>query len=133
MTAAVASLRELGFSKIGAQGYCFGAHYSSRLANEQLVDAHAVAHPSSVSVDHFKDIRVPGIFLCAETDQQFPAGMADEVEKLLLAAGVPTEFRRYPGTTHGFAVRGSDSDPVVVTARDDALHAAAAFFAKHLA
>ncbi len=44
------------------------------------------------------------------------------------ARGVIVVVRQWPGTTHGFAVRGSDSDPVVISARAEAFAAAVAFF-----
>jgi dienelactone hydrolase len=46
----------------------------------------------------------------------------------LSAAGVDVSLRQWPGTTHGFAVRGSDADMAVVTARAEAFAAAVAFF-----
>lgn len=122
-----------GVTKLAVLGYCFGGRYAALATAEGLTTAYGVAHPSFVSVADFQELKAPGMFLCAETDQQFPGPMADEVEKVLVAAGVPVEFRRYPGTTHGFAVRGNEDDKAVMAARDDALQGAADFFGKHLA
>jgi hypothetical protein len=42
-------------------------------------------------------------------------------------------FRRYSGTSHGFAVRPPPGNAAAEAARDDAAAAAAAHFKKHLA
>jgi len=49
---------------------------------------------------------------------------------------VPTglgTFILYPGTKHGFAVRGNKQDPAVNAARADALKQGLKFFGQHLA
>jgi hypothetical protein len=43
------------------------------------------------------------------------------------------EFILYPGTKHGFAVRGNKQNPAVNAARADALQQGVRFFAQHLA
>jgi dienelactone hydrolase len=133
LAAAVAALRAAGYAKIGAIGYCYGGRYSTRAAISGLVDASAVAHPSFISPGEFNALRTPSLFLCAETDGQFPAAAADEVEAALKAAGAPAEFRRYAGTSHGFAVRPPPGDAAAEAARDDAAAATAAHFRRHLA
>jgi dienelactone hydrolase len=47
------------------------------------------------------------------------------------AAGLG-RFILYPGTKHGFAVRGSRADSAVNAARDDALRQGLGFFKQHL-
>jgi dienelactone hydrolase len=44
------------------------------------------------------------------------------------AAGFVSKFVVHPGTQHGYAVRGSKSDPRVNEAREDALKQAIGFF-----
>lgn len=132
--ACIAELRtKHGIKKLGIQGYCFGGKYCALVAGAGLVEAYGVAHPSFVSVEEFAACKCPAFFACAETDQQFPLPMAEETQKVLEGAGVACEFRRYPGTTHGFAVRGNLEDPVVEKAKTDALQGLSAFFSKYLA
>jgi dienelactone hydrolase len=139
VAAVLADVRARGARAVGALGFCFGGRYAALAAapppggGAPAADAYAVAHPSFVTVELFTALTAPGLFLCASTDAQFPPDMADAVEAGLAAGGVAgVEFRRFAGTAHGFAVRGSEDDPVVVAARDEALAAAAAFFSKHL-
>lgn len=131
-TAISAVKQEYAVKKVAVQGYCFGGRYCALTGAEGLVDAYGVAHPSFIKVEDFSKLAIPGFFACAETDSQFPPAMADEMEAVLNASGVPHEFRRYPGTTHGFAVRGSEDDGKVVAARDDALAGVLVFFARHV-
>ena len=130
--AAIAALRAAGHARVGAIGYCFGGRYAALAAAAGLVDAYAVAHPSFTAPADYAALRQPALFALAETDMAFPAEAAAEVEKALLGAGVAAEFRRYPGTTHGFAVRPPPENAQALAARDDAAGAAGAFFAKHL-
>lgn len=48
------------------------------------------------------------------------------------SAGLST-FILYPGTQHGFAVRGNKQVPAVNAAREDALKQGIRFFGQHLA
>jgi len=144
------------YQKIGGWGFCFGGRYAALAAansfstnqdtesttnnttsnsnNYHGLDAYAVAHPSFISLDDFAHLTVPGLYLCAETDMQFPLNLAKEVETTLVEKQkVPhVVFKYYNGTTHGFTVRGNENDPIVVAARDDALDNAAQFFHKVL-
>lgn len=43
-----------------------------------------------------------------------------------------SRFILYPGTKHGFAVRGNKQDPAVNKAREDALKQGIRFFGEHL-
>lgn len=126
-----------GVAKVGVQGYCWGARFAilacgtGLAAGAALADAFAVAHPTRVAVP--KDIEAltrPGIFLCAEIDEAFtPANVADAkaitAAKTAADAGLIYEFKHYPGTKHGFAVRGDDT---TLEARNDALASGCAFF-----
>lgn len=49
------------------------------------------------------------------------------------SAGMPISFAHYPGTRHGFAVRGDDSDPAIAAARQKAFDDAVAFLRPVLA
>jgi hypothetical protein len=61
----------------------------------------------------------------------FAAAAAVRTFVLLLLLGLG-RFILYPGTAHGFAVRGSRADPAVAAARRDALQQGLAFFRQHL-
>jgi dienelactone hydrolase len=131
--AAVAALRAAGFARVGAIGYCWGGRYAALAAAAGIVDCYAVAHPSfTTPADYAALGALPGFFALAEADQAFPAEAAAEVEAALRAAGAQAEFRRYPGTTHGFAVRPPPESAAAAEARDDAAAGAGHFFRRFL-
>lgn len=99
------------------------------------------AHPLAVMLragvqvpTDIEAIKKPGCWLLAETDRAFsPEQVAETKATLAKKPDLPVEYHEYPGTVHGFAVRGSDADERVVAARADALEKAAAFFKRVLA
>jgi len=124
-----------GVTAIASVGYCWGGWASLRLGATDLVDAVAVGHPSLVQFPaDIENIKKPSLFLCAEIDEHFNLEIVEKA-KAILAAKNPqfSVFYIYPGTRHGFAVRGRTSDDKVVAdaaaaARDEAVN----FFKAHL-
>jgi len=118
-----------GIEKICAIGYCWGGRYSILLGSTDKVLAYATVHPSVVSFPkEFETISKPGLYCCAEDDFTFPTKKANDVEKLLKDKPFQTIFRHYPGTKHGYATRGNDSDEATKKARDATFQEAVAFF-----
>ncbi|KAI5949215.1 hypothetical protein KGF57_004813 [Candida theae] len=115
---------------LGSIGYCFGAKYVVRnLTGSGPLDAGAVAHPSFVAIEEVKAIKKPLIISAAETDQIFtPELRRETVDALSKLDGVRYEITLFSGTTHGFAVRGDTSDPIVKYAKEKALNDALYFF-----
>jgi len=123
-----------GVTNVVTIGFCWGGWPSLELAGTDLIDAAAVAHPSMVEFPKdIENISKPTLFLCAETDQQFPLEKRELSEQILQKKGLPAKFVLYPGTTHGFAIRGNrDADPVVAKACVDAKNEAVKFFKAQL-
>lgn len=135
----IKELREnRGIRKLAVQGYCFGGRYAVLAGGGvtvSQVEAFAAAHPASIAVPADIDaVKVPGIFILAGKDWSFSKADVQKTKDILTAkvAAFPTEFHEYPGTSHGFAVRGNNEDEVVRTARQAAFEATATFFRKHL-
>ena len=133
-----AELREKhGIKRIAIKGYCWGGKFAVLAAATPIIDAFAAAHPSRLEIPaSIEAVAHPGIFLLAETDRH----ISGEVEAALVAAaqavtsrGLEVEVRKWPGTSHGFAVRGGDDDPKVATARREAFEAAVEFFRRNFA
>ncbi|KAI9340754.1 dienelactone hydrolase [Zopfochytrium polystomum] len=131
--------RRLGATKVGTIGYCFGGRYSILMGATDRVDAFAAAHPSNVTHKDLAAVVRPGLLCLAEKEfmrnGMIAVDQAPEVERLLSAAENPERAGRPPvllkgfkGTTHGFAVRGDEDDPVVRMARNDALASMLEFF-----
>ena len=126
-----------GVKRIACVGYCWGGRYALlQAAKSGLIAAVSVAHPSFVSVPGDIDaIACPAQFILAEKDDVFPPSAVAATKEILgkKSASIASEFHSWPGTVHGFAVRGNEQDPVVAKARGEALERTAAFFAKQLA
>jgi dienelactone hydrolase len=71
--------------------------------------------------------------LCAEVDQSFPTDTdRKQAQELLEKRGIKAVFHDYPGTEHGFAVRGDESVPIVYAGKVKALEDTIAFFKAEL-
>ncbi|PWN43787.1 alpha/beta-hydrolase [Ceraceosorus guamensis] len=127
--------------KVGAVGYCWGApsilHLGSAAAGASKVDAVAFAHPSLTETSDFEALQVPGLFVLAEHDQIFTPEKkeaAQEATKKFAKQGGPlATWVWYPGVTHGFAIRGDESDAYTAQAMGAAANQVASFFGAQLA
>ncbi|KAF6260845.1 Alpha/Beta hydrolase protein [Scenedesmus sp. NREL 46B-D3] len=136
VTAAAAELRQQhGMHKVGLQGYCYGGKVGVMMAAKpQCVDAVCSAHPGLIKIpEDIQAVQVPLQFICAASDAQFPEKTRTAAQQLLQEKSPGLgRFILYPGTKHGFAVRGSKADPAVNAAREDALRQGLSFFKQHL-
>ncbi|ODV94151.1 hypothetical protein PACTADRAFT_44495, partial [Pachysolen tannophilus NRRL Y-2460] len=95
---------------IGGVGYCLGATYLvSELAENGLLDAGCVAHPSKVDQESFKPIRKPILISAAETDPSFQPELRHFAEQILAENKVTYQSTVFSGVYHGFAVKGDYS------------------------
>lgn len=124
-------LKEQGFTKIGALGYCFGAKYVVRHYKDGI-NVGYIAHPSFVEEDELAAITGPLSIAAAETDAIFPAEMRHKSEGILLKSGQPYQINLYSGVSHGFAVRGDMSVKVQKYAKEQAFYQAVAWFDEYL-
>ena len=125
-------------ARIGVLGYCFGGRYTvlgGPTAAADGVAAIATAHPSMAAVpDDYAAVTVPALYMFSETD--FLMSGREMATVRTLAAGrnatLPTQVLDFPGTRHGFAVRGDAADPVVAAARERAAVATTDWFRRFL-
>ena len=120
---------EHGIIRLGVQGYCWGGRYAILLAGSGHADAFVAAHPSAVSVPaDIEAVQRPGCFILAKGDQAFGAAAVKRTRAILEAKqGLKFDFKEYDGVHHGFAIRGRQTDPVVASARKDAVLTGVAF------
>ncbi|KAH9988768.1 dienelactone hydrolase [Xylariaceae sp. FL0662B] len=105
---------ELGITKLGAAGYCFGAKPVVRFLKHGQIDVGFCAHPSFVEI--------------------FPVEKRRETEDLLIAHKdkLPYQINLYSGTVHGFAVRGDTSVKQIAFAKTAAFVQAVQWFEEYL-
>jgi len=125
---------ERHYKKIGVLGYCFGGSVGVRCASTGLIDSIVIAHPSPITMDEVKAIKIPASWACAEEDSRFPKPFQVECEAEFAQRpnGQLYEFKSYKGTVHGFASRPNMGNPVIKQAFKDALDQAAQWFTKTL-
>jgi len=134
---ASASLRR---RPLGIVGYCYGGKFALHFGcietiEERVFDAVAVAH-GEVKLDQVKALKTSALFVCAENDWAFPEDRIAQAEVILRGRSdySDSKFRvkRYPGTYHGFAIRGDERNPAVQEAKAAALSDSIDFFAASL-
>lgn len=116
-------------------GYCYGGGPIFVIAKKEgVIEAFVVAH-SQVSVPaDITSNKVPGLILAAENDFTFSDKAREQaleiIEKEKLADRMRLKY--FPGTFHGFAIRGDDKVEVIKKAKEEAYHEAAQWFKGHL-
>ncbi|GJJ11189.1 hypothetical protein Clacol_005421 [Clathrus columnatus] len=137
LDAVINKLKEEGITSFGATGYCFGGRYVFDLSFENIIKASVVAHPSLLQVpgdlnDYVEKSKAPLLICAAEEDGQYPVESQKIGDTIFAALGDNYKRAYFPGTSHGFAVRGDLSNPQVKAGNEGALKEAVSWFKKHL-
>ncbi|CAL1411571.1 unnamed protein product [Linum trigynum] len=129
----IESLKSKGITAIGAVGFCWGAKVVVELAKQDNIKAGVFCHPSFVSVDDIKEVKVPLAILGAEIDQMSPPTVIKQFEEILAAKpDVDAFVKIFPGVSHGWTVRYSIEDEAAVKAAEEAHKDALEWFAKYV-
>ncbi|KAJ8434152.1 hypothetical protein Cgig2_000872 [Carnegiea gigantea] len=129
----IEALKQRGIPKIGAAGYCWGAKVVVQLAQGDYIQAGVLLHPSFVTLDDIKAVKVPIAILGAEIDRMSPPELVKQFEEALKAKPEVDRFVKiFPGVAHGWSVRYDPQDPAAVKPAEEALEDTLAWFNKHL-
>ncbi|XP_010532701.1 PREDICTED: endo-1,3;1,4-beta-D-glucanase-like [Tarenaya hassleriana] len=129
----VEALKSKGITSIGAAGMCWGAKVVVELAKDALIQAGVFLHPSFVTVDDVKGVKVPLAVLGAEIDHMSPPELLKQFEEVLASKPeVKSCVKIFPKTTHGWTVRYSTDDPSAVKAAEEAHKDMLDWFVTHL-
>ncbi|KAJ3135796.1 hypothetical protein HK100_002289 [Physocladia obscura] len=120
------------FEKVAVQGYCWGGSIAIKIAQKpDIADVVAAAHPGGM-------IKIPGdieliqkpiYFVLAEIDNQIGIKEREKIKNSLAKKQqIKSKVDWFEGVEHGFAVRGSTSDPHVNAQKDKAFEASIEFF-----
>lgn len=124
-----------GVKEWGSVGYCYGAKPSLHFSSQSKFKAQVLAHPSFVAIDDIKRMQGPTLFLCADEDPVFTAGLREQSQKVLLEerkGEIEVEFKVFDNTVHGFAARPDLGVPEVKKAFEEALELTVGWFEKYL-
>ncbi|KAJ4769244.1 alpha/beta-Hydrolases superfamily protein [Rhynchospora pubera] len=117
----IKSLKEKGASAIGAAGFCWGAKVVVELAKSGDIKAGVLLHPSFVTVDDIKEVKVPISVLGAEIDRTTPPEVVKQFEEILSGRPEVQSFVKiFPGVAHGWTVRYEVTDKAAVEKADEA-------------
>ncbi|CAN0892632.1 unnamed protein product [Linum grandiflorum] len=118
----IAALRtSTGMSAIGAAGFCWGGKVVVELAKESdLIQAAVLLHPSRVTVEDIKEVKVPIAVLGAEVDKLSPPELLKQFEEVLSTKPeVEGYVKIFPGVAHGWTVRYKDEDEAAVSSAEE--------------
>ncbi|KAL9233096.1 hypothetical protein vseg_008134 [Gypsophila vaccaria] len=126
-------LKQKGISKIGAAGMCWGAKVVVHLAQADYIQAGVLLHPSFVTVDDVKGVKVPLAVLGAENDHLSPPTLVEQFGEALNAKPEVDGFVKiFPGVTHGWTVRYNPEDAAAVNSAHEAHLEMLAWFLKYI-
>ncbi|CAN6548088.1 unnamed protein product [Malus baccata var. baccata] len=127
------ALKSKGVSAIGAAGFCWGAKVVVELAKLPLIQAAVLCHPAVVTVDDFKEVKVPISILGAEIDQMCPPEVVKQFEEVLTAKPeVKSHVKIFPKVAHGWTVRYNVEDKAACKAAEEAHQDLLEWFLNHV-
>ncbi|XP_038991253.1 endo-1,3;1,4-beta-D-glucanase-like [Hibiscus syriacus] len=114
------ALKSKGVSSIGAAGFCWGAKVVVELSKVALIQAVVMLHPSFVTVDDIKGLKVPIAILGAEIDKMSPPELVEQFGEILKANEVDSFVKIFPKCSHGWTVRYDANDPTAAACANEA-------------
>ncbi|XP_022734478.1 endo-1,3;1,4-beta-D-glucanase-like isoform X1 [Durio zibethinus] len=127
------ALKSKGVAAIGAAGFCWGAKVVVGLAKDALIQAAVMLHPTFVTVDDVKSVKVPIAILGAEIDQRSPPELVKQFDKILSAKPEVDSFVKiFPKCAHGWTVRYNVDDAAAVSRADEAHQNMLEWFTKYV-
>nr|KJB72698.1 hypothetical protein B456_011G191300 [Gossypium raimondii] len=123
------ALKSKGVSSIGAAGFCWGAKVVVELAKVALIQAAVMLHPSFVTVDDIKSVKVPIAILGAEIDNLSPPELVKQFDEILK---VDRFVKIFPKCAHGWTVRYDVNDTTAVSCANEAHQDMLEWFAKYV-
>ncbi|KAM5569249.1 endo-1,3,1,4-beta-D-glucanase-like [Rosa sericea] len=116
------ALKSKGVSAIGAVGFCWGAKAAVEVAKyDDLLHAAVLCHPSFVTVDDFKAVKVPISVLGAEIDPISPPDVVKQFEEVLTERPeIKSHVKIFPKVQHGWTVRYNAEDEAAVKCAEEA-------------
>ncbi|MCL7025809.1 hypothetical protein MKW94_018410 [Papaver nudicaule] len=129
----IEALKSQGISAVGAAGLCWGAKVVGELGKSDDLKAIVMAHPSFVTVDDIKEIKVPISILGAEIDNMSPPELLKQFEEVLSTKTEVDSFVKiFPVVSHGWTVRYNNEDEVAVKAAEEAHKDLLEWFTKYV-
>ncbi|KAE8076949.1 hypothetical protein FH972_015566 [Carpinus fangiana] len=117
----IEAIKSQGVCSVGASGFCWGAKVVVELGKSELIQAAVLSHPSFVSVDDIKGVKVPIAVLGAQIDKYSPLELLKQFEEVLTSKSeVDSYVKVFPNTEHGWTVRYNVDDETAVKSAEEA-------------
>ncbi|GLT70974.1 hypothetical protein SLA2020_430200 [Shorea laevis] len=117
----IEAVKSQGVSAVGAAGFCWGAKVVVELGKSELIQAAVLSHPSFVSVDDIKGVKVPIAILGAQIDKYSPPELLKQFEEVLTSKSkVGSYVKVFPNTEHGWTLRYNVEDEAAVKSAEKA-------------
>ncbi|GMN45415.1 hypothetical protein TIFTF001_014617 [Ficus carica] len=129
----VEALKSKGFSAIGVAGFCWGGKVAVELAKSSSIQAAVLCHPTFVTLDDIKGVKVPIAILSAEIDQLTPPALAKQFEEILDAQSeVDSYVEIFPEVVHGWTLRYDAGDEAAANSAEEAHKKMLDWFSKYV-
>ncbi|KAI4369606.1 hypothetical protein MLD38_018031 [Melastoma candidum] len=129
----VNALKSKNILTVGAAGFCWGAKVVVELSKHELIQAAVLLHPSLVTLDDIRGVKVPIAVLGAEIDRMSPPELLKLFDEALAAKPeVDASVKIYPKVSHGWTVRYKDEDEFEVKSAEEAHKDTIEWFSKYL-
>ncbi|GAV60901.1 DLH domain-containing protein [Cephalotus follicularis] len=117
----IAALKAKGVSAIGVAGFCWGGKVAVQLAGTEDIQAAVLLHPSRITADDMKAVKVPISILGAEIDHGTPPEELKDYGDMLSAKSEFDSFVKiFPGVSHGWTMRYKDDDEFSIKSAEEA-------------
>ncbi|KAL0718881.1 hypothetical protein Bca4012_068204 [Brassica carinata] len=115
------AIKNKGITAVGAAGMCWGGKVVVELSKQELIQAAVLNHPTYVTVDDIKGVKVPIAILGAEDDFLTPPALVKQFEEILASKPeVSSYVKIFPNVSHGWTTRYDVNDPEAVKAAEEA-------------
>ncbi|XWS13572.1 hypothetical protein CRYUN_Cryun36dG0048500 [Craigia yunnanensis] len=129
----IAALKSRGVFSIGAAGFCWGGKVVVNLASSDDIQAAVVLHPSRITEDEIKEVKVPIAILGAEIDHSSPPEQLKQFGEMLSTKSEFDSFVKiFPGVAHGWTVRYNAEDESAVKIAEEAHEDMLNWFVKYV-
>ncbi|XP_044499451.1 endo-1,3;1,4-beta-D-glucanase-like [Mangifera indica] len=129
----IAALKSKGVSAIGAAGFCWGGKVAVNLASTDDIQAAVLLHPSRITVDDIKEVKIPVAILGAEIDHATPPEQVKHFAEILSSKSEIDSFVKvFPGVSHGWTVKFKVEDESAVKSAEEAHEDMLNWFTKHV-
>ncbi|KAK9146758.1 hypothetical protein Sjap_006661 [Stephania japonica] len=115
----ISYLKSKGVAAIGAAGFCWGAKVVAQIAKTDDIKAVVMLHPSLISLDDIKEVKVPISVLGAEIDEMSPPELVRQF-KDVVKPEVDLHVKIFDGCEHGWTVRYDIEDATAVKRAEEA-------------